>query len=159
MRRPVLVTGLVVAGIALLVGLFFVFRSGADDEEATPETTTATATTQAATTEAATTEAGTTQEETVEEPPPPPPGLLSISVVGGKPEGGVQHLTVDRTDQVTVRVTSDGVEDEVHVHGYDLSQDVAPGAPVNIRFKATIPGRFEIELEDAGTPIGELEVR
>ena len=155
-----LVTGLVVGGIALLVALFFVFRSGADEEEATPETTTAAATTEAATTEAATTEAATTEasttEATVEEPPP---GLLAIDVVDGKPEGGVQHLTVDRDEQVTVRVTSDGVEDEVHVHGYDQMQDVAPGAPTNITFKATIPGRFEIELEDAGTPIGELEVR
>ena len=153
-------TGLVVGAIALLVGLFFVFRSGSDEENATPETTTAVATTEAATTEAATTEAATTEaattEATVEEPPP---GLLAIDIVGGRPQGGVQHLTVDKGEQVTVRVTSDGVEDEVHLHGYDLTQDVAPGAPANIRFEATITGRFEIELEDAGTPIGELEVR
>jgi heme/copper-type cytochrome/quinol oxidase subunit 2 len=154
----VVVTGLVVGGIALLVVLFFVFRSGADEEEAKPGTTTAAATTEAATTEAATTEAATT-EATVEEPPPPPPGRLVINVVDGRPDGGIQHLTVDEGEQVTVRVTSDGVEDEVHVHGYDLSQDVAPGAPANISFEATITGRFEIELEDAGTPIGELEVR
>jgi heme/copper-type cytochrome/quinol oxidase subunit 2 len=66
---------------------------------------------------------------------------------------------VNQGEQVTVHVTSDGVEDEVHVHGYDLSQDVAPGAPASITFKADIAGRFEIELEAAGTPIGELEVR
>ena len=155
MRRPAVVTGLVVGGIALLVGLFFVFRSGWDEEEATSETTTAAATTEAATTEAATTEAATTQA-TVEEPPP---GRLVIHVVDGRPDGGVQHLTVDEGERVTVRVTSDGVADHVHVHGYDLMQDVAPGAPANIRFEATITGRFEIELEDAGTPIGELEVR
>ena len=146
-------TLIVVAGIALLVGLFFVFRSGSDDEEGAPaETTTAAATTEPATTEADTTEAATTEEE-------PPAPLLEIEVVGGKPDGGVQHLTVDEGDRVTVHVTSDGVSDEVHVHGYDLSQDVAPGAPANITFEADIPGRFEIELEDAGTPIGELEVR
>jgi hypothetical protein len=145
----VLVTVIVVAGVALLVGLFFVFRDTSGEDEATP----APATTAAATTErAATTEAATTAEE-------PAPGLLAISVVGGKPDGGVQHLTVDRGDDVTVRVTSDGVSDEVHVHGYDLSQDVAPGAPAAISFEADIAGRFEIELEDAGTPIGELEVR
>ena len=113
---------MLVAAVALLIGLFFAFRGGSDDEGGEGST-------------------------------------LEISVVDGKPEAGVQHLTVDKGDEVTVRVTSDGVEDEVHVHGYDPMQDVAPGAPAEITFKADIAGRFEIELEDAGTPIGELEVR
>jgi heme/copper-type cytochrome/quinol oxidase subunit 2 len=155
-RREALVTLVVVAGVALLVGLFFVFRSGSDEDQATPAatTTTAAATTEAATTTEAvtTTEAATTEEE-------PPAPRLEINVVDGKPEGGVQHLTANEGDRVTVHVTSDGVSDEVHLHGYDLSLDVAPGAPATITFEADIPGRFEIELEDAGTPIGELEVR
>ena len=122
MRRPLVVTIVLVAAVALLIGLFFAFRGGSDEEDGNGLT-------------------------------------LEVSVVAGKPDGGVQHLTVDKGDEVTVRVTSDGVEDEVHVHGYDLMQDVAPGAPAEITFKADIAGRFEIELEDAGTPIGELEVR
>ena len=36
--------------------------------------------------------------------------------------------------------------------------DVAPGAPARIAFRATIPGRFEIELEDRGVQIAELTV-
>ena len=59
---------------------------------------------------------------------------------------------------VVVTVTSD-VADEVHLHGYDLSADVAPGAPATIRFEANAPGRFEIELENTGVQIAELEVR
>jgi hypothetical protein len=47
----------------------------------------------------------------------------------------------------------------VHLHGYDLSADVAPGAPATIRFEANAPGRFEIELENTGVQIAELEVR
>jgi hypothetical protein len=121
-RRPLVVTIILVAAVALLVGLFFAFRGGSDSESGKSST-------------------------------------LEISVVDGKPDGGVQHLTVDQGASVTVQVTSDGVEDEVHVHGYDLSEDVAPGAPAEITFTADIAGRFEIELEDAGTPIGELEVR
>ena len=43
--------------------------------------------------------------------------------------------------------------DHVHLHGYDLMADVAPGRarhdPVHARRS---PGRFEIELEDRGTP-------
>jgi type III secretory pathway component EscV len=47
---------------------------------------------------------------------------------------------------------------EVHVHGYDLMRDAAPGAPARFSFKATITGRFDIEFEEAGKQIGELEV-
>jgi len=66
---------------------------------------------------------------------------------------------VSRGDQITVHVTSDGVQDEVHVHGYDLMADVAPGSPATIRFTADAPGRFDIELENTGVQIAELEVR
>jgi heme/copper-type cytochrome/quinol oxidase subunit 2 len=118
----VVLTVLVAAGIALLVGLFFVFRGGSDEKSGTSTT-------------------------------------LEVTVQDGQPVGGIQHLTVDKGAHVTVRVTSEDVEDEVHVHGYDLMKDVAPGEPAEIAFQATITGRFEIELENAGVPIAELEVR
>jgi len=54
-------------------------------------------------------------------------------------------------------VTAD-VVDEVHVHGYDLFADVAPGAPATINFVADIPGVWEVELEGAGALLVELEV-
>jgi len=133
----VLVTVLVAAGLALLVGLFFVFRSGSDDDKTT-------------TVQATTDEVGTSEPE-IER-------TLEVTVRDAKPVGGLQHLTVDKGDEVVVRVEAD-VGDEVHIHGYDLVQDVVPGEPVEIHFEANIAGRFEIELEDAGTPIAELEVR
>ena len=80
-----------------------------------------------------------------------------MTVVGGIPKGGVVRESTDKGDRVVVLVTSD-VSDEVHVHGYDLMSDVAPGAPARIAFRATIPGRFEIELEDRGVQIAELTV-
>jgi hypothetical protein len=96
------------------------------------------------------------------EPPPPPPApaqptTVRVTVVGGVPEGGVVRESTDKGDRVVVLVTSD-VSDEVHVHGYDLMSDVAPGSPARIAFQATIPGRFEIELEDRGVQIAELTV-
>ena len=63
-----------------------------------------------------------------------------------------------RGREVVIVVNSD-VADQVHLHGYDLTADVAPGAPGTIRFTADAPGRFEIELEDRGLQIAELEVR
>jgi hypothetical protein len=154
----VLVPVVLVAGLALLVGLFFVFRGGSEDETtATPTTeTTATPTTETTatggTTEAATTEAATTGES------PGSDSTFLVIVRDGKPAGGVQHFRAAKGSRIVLRVESD-VEDEVHVHGYDLMLNVAPGKPVRFRFTASIVGRFEIELEDAGTPIAELEVR
>ena len=71
------------------------------------------------------------------------------SIEGGQPVGGAQQVDLALGAEVTIRVTAD-VEDEVHVHGYDLLSDVAPGAPTEITFFAEIPGQFEVELEGAG---------
>ena len=100
-----------------------------------------------------------------EEPPPVTngskgPGTIHIEyeVSGGKPLGGIGRDSVARGRIVVIRVASD-VADGVHVHGYDLTAEVAPGAPAAIRFTASAPGRFEIELEESGVQIAELEVR
>jgi hypothetical protein len=143
---------LIAAGLGLLVSLFFALRPNDDDETA--------ATTDVATT----TESApfTSPPATTAEPPAtttaPDTVQLDYVVVGGEPQGGIARDSVDRGQTVAITVTSD-VADEVHVHGYDLMADVAPGAPASIRFEADAPGRFEIELEDTGIQIAELEVR
>src|SRR5262245_46838016 len=135
--------------IAVLVVALLMLSACGGDDEASPTTTT-------------TTQTETTPPPPPPEPPPPPPApavptTVRVSVVGGVPEGGVVRESTDKGDRVVVLVTSD-VSDEVHVHGYDLMSDVAPGAPARIAFRATIPGRFEIELEDRGVQIAELTV-
>ena len=82
---------------------------------------------------------------------------ISISVPGDKAPT-VKKFTVKQGRQVEFVVESE-LADEVHLHGYDLSADVAPGEPATIRFKATAPGLFEVELESRSLPIAELEVR
>jgi hypothetical protein len=47
----------------------------------------------------------------------------------------------------------------VHVHGYDLFRDVAPGRPARFSFPARVDGVFEIELEDRAEQIISLRVR
>jgi hypothetical protein len=130
----------------VVVALLSLAACGGDDEATTTTTTTETQT-------------ETTPPPSPEPPPPPPAGptTVRVTVVGGVPEGGVVRESTDKGDRVVVLVTSD-VADEVHVHGYDLMSDVAPGAPARIAFRATIPGRFEIELEDRGVQIAELTV-
>ena len=115
-----------------------------DDDRATTTTTTSTT---------------TTSETTTNATPPPanPSKTIRIVVKDGKVVGGLNQTTVDKNTNVTVIVSAD-VSDEVHIHGYDLMKDVAPGKPAKITFVANIPGRFEMELESRGLQISDFEV-
>jgi hypothetical protein len=138
---------LLIVGIALVVaaGLYLVFRPDDTDEPtATPPP--------------ATTEATTTVTTTAPPPPPPgppPPAQVRIVVRDGLPVGGPRRVTVGRGRRVILNVTSD-VSDHVHLHGYDLMQDVGPGMPARIAFRATRPGTVEAELEDRGVQIARI---
>ena len=119
---------LIAAALGLLLSLFFALRPG--DDNTTAQATTAETTTAQTTTEAppATTEA---PPATTEAPPAttsqgPETVRLEYVIVGGKPQGGISRDSVSVGTNVVVNVTSD-VADEVHVHGYDLMADVAPG--------------------------------
>ena len=135
------------AAVALVV-LFLVFRpGGGDDGQAAPTTTAETTITDsngATTTEAVTTAAPTAVQ-------------VVVRVRGGKPVDGIVRAQARKGDPVVVIVGSD-VSDEVHIHGYDLKGDVAPGKPVRIRFDANLTGRFEIELENTGVQLADLTV-
>jgi len=151
---------LIAAGLGLIVSLYFALSPGGDDE--TAATTTAAQTTAATTTEpaATTTEpAVTTTEPAATTTAPAEPAVVRITVsVPGDKAPTVKHFTIQQDSQVVFVVNSE-LADEVHLHGYDLSADVAPGQPATIRFKATAPGVFEAELESRSLPIAELEVR
>ena len=90
-------------------------------------------------------------------PPESKPAVTTIEVKGGRPAGGIEKLEVDRGDEVRFRVESDE-EHEIHLHGYDVSKDVAPGRPAVYDFKAEDDGIFEVEVEDTKTQIAELTV-
>jgi hypothetical protein len=83
---------------------------------------------------------------------------IKVKVENGRIIGVGDSVRVSTGTRVRIRVGAD-VEDEVHVHGYDLMSDVAPGDPAVIAFKADIPGVFEVELESAGVQLFELEVQ
>jgi hypothetical protein len=67
--------------------------------------------------------------------------------------------TIRFTEGETVRFRArSDTADHIHVHGYDLMKDVPAGETVTMSFKGDLTGIFEIELEDAHTPLGELRV-
>jgi hypothetical protein len=134
---------IVAAAIVVAVGLFIVLRP---DDDGGAQTTTTTATTST-----------TTPTTTVPPPPPvpPPPARVRINVRDGRPVGGIRRVTVGKGRRVVLIVTSD-VADDVHLHGYDVMRDVAPGRPARLSFKATIVGAVEVELEDRHLPLATV---
>jgi hypothetical protein len=81
----------------------------------------------------------------------------TIVVRDDEPVGGIQELEFDAGDEIRFRVSSDAAE-EIHVHGYDVAEDVPAGGTVEFAFPAEIEGIFEVELEELGTQIAELRV-
>jgi hypothetical protein len=81
----------------------------------------------------------------------------TIVVRNGEPVGGVKELEYDAGDEIRFEVSSD-VAEEIHVHGYDLMEDVPAGGTVSFDFPAEIEGIFEVELEGLGEQIAELRV-
>jgi hypothetical protein len=81
----------------------------------------------------------------------------TVVIRNGEPVGGIEELEYDAGDQIRFEVTSD-VADEVHVHGYDLMQNVPAGGTVSFDFPAEIEGIFEVELEGRKEQILELRV-
>ncbi len=149
---------LILAALGVLLVTFVIARGGEDepDRAASPAPSTqAPAPTEPA---PATTEPAPADPDPDPEPEPEPePAERTIRIVAGQPRGGPRTLTFVKGEPIALKVVSD-VAEEIHVHGYDLSKDVKPGASVRFAFEATIEGRFEIELENTGTLLATLEV-
>jgi hypothetical protein len=128
--------------LAVIVGLFFAFKGGGDDDS-----TTATDETAATTTDAGSGPADEKEKSTVP----------FIDVVDGQPKGGVTDLEFVKGDEIKFAVRSN-TADEVHVHGYDIEEEIEPGKPAIFDFPADLEGVFEVELHGSETQIAELTV-
>jgi hypothetical protein len=132
------------AAVAVAAGTFVVLSPGDEDREAGPPPATTTAAPAAA---AAITEV----------PPVTRTQPEVVSLRAGVPVGGVATIEVQSGDRVLLDVRSD-TEQEVHVHGFDVTKTAAPGSPARFRFEAGIEGRFEVETHATGTVIAEITV-
>jgi hypothetical protein len=81
---------------------------------------------------------------------------IDVTVEGGQ-VSGEERFSFTVGERVSVWLLSD-VDEEAHVHGYDVSFPVTAGVPVEISLIADVPGIFEVELEGSGLPLFELEV-
>jgi hypothetical protein len=129
---------LAAAGLVVAVVLFLVLRPGG--ESATPTTI------------------PTTSRATTTTPTTPAVQRIRIDFRNGSVVGGIRRVRVEQDERVRLVVRAD-LSDEVHVHGYDISRRVRPGAPTLIVFRATVVGQFEVELEERHIQLAEIEVR
>ena len=81
---------------------------------------------------------------------------FALSIKDGTMNPG--EIEVREGDRVTLRLTSDAPT-EVHVHGYDLEEEVSPGEAATLSFDADLPGRFEIEDHASEDVLGVLLVQ
>jgi len=130
--------------IGVAVALFFVLRDDDGDESTIAATT--------ATTGEAPEPAGGGGGGKPEEPE-----IATIVVKNGQPVGGVQELEFTKGEQIRFVVESD-IDDEVHLHGYDVSKRVSAGGQVEFDVPATADGVFEVELEESVVPLAEITV-
>jgi hypothetical protein len=144
---------LALGGVVIAVVLFVVLQDGDGDSE-TPTTTTTPAAEQPA-------EDGGGQNggggQNDGGGAPAEPKVATIVVRNGQPVGGVQELEFAKGDRIRFVVSSD-VDEEVHLHGYDVIMDVTAGGKVSFDLPATIEGVFEAELEQSVVPLAEITV-
>jgi hypothetical protein len=130
---------LVVAAVAVAVIAFVIASPGGDDEDDGNRAAQTTAQTEVET------EAETT-------PPAREPSVTRIQIRGGQVVGGPQSIEVKQGEPARIVVAADA-PDQIHLHGYDLTREAAPGAPARFNFTADLEGVFELEshtAEDAG---------
>jgi hypothetical protein len=126
--------------------------------DSTNDAVTTTETTATAPTTTMDTTATTETTETTATTPASEAKVITVNVVKGIPQGGIQRPTVKRGDKVVLVVRTDSGE-AVHLHGYNIEKEVVPGKAVRLPFTANIAGRFEVELHPTDALLAVIEVQ
>ena len=90
-------------------------------------------------------------------PAPDAPNTINVAFASGQVTGDTGRVQVPLGENVTINLTSD-VADEAHLHGYDVSEPIPAGGTATLTFTASIPGVFELELEELGEQLLSLQV-
>lgn len=152
--RP-MALGIALVGAIAAVALFVVLREENGDPEPAPQATEQQTTTVQQTTTA---EPADEDEPDAEPEEPQRPSLPTVAVRNGEPVGGILELDVSRGERVRFIIRSD-VDEEIHVHGFDVYADVEAGGRTRIDFPAEFEGIFEVEMHGSGVEIARITVR
>ncbi len=91
------------------------------------------------------------------DPPSATPATRSFDLEIRDGDMSPEEVSVREGDRVTMGITSDSPV-EIHVHGYDLKQEIEPGERTELRFEADLTGRFPMEDHETEAEIGVLVV-
>jgi len=84
--------------------------------------------------------------------------VITVTVAGRKVTPAPGRVPVPLGRPVELRVTSD-IADEIHVHGYELEQEVPAGGTTIMRFTADQAGLFEVETHEHSLVLLQLLVK
>jgi hypothetical protein len=84
--------------------------------------------------------------------------VVSVSVQNGKVTPKPHRVPVKEGSRVRLQVTSD-VDDEVHVHGFDIEEPLDAGHTTTVDLLADQPGVFEVETHETELELLQLAVR
>jgi hypothetical protein len=93
--------------------------------------------------------ASTETEKTVE---------ITVAVSDGKVTPKPRRVEVPLGSQIQLQVTSD-VDDELHVHGFDVEEPLEAGRTTVLKLTADQQGVFEVETHETELELVQLEVR
>jgi hypothetical protein len=143
MSRAQRLTFLGIAAAIAIVAVVLLAGGGDETEPASNSASTSTPT-------ATATADGTAEATATPTPKPKPkPPLLQA--------GKERALTFEEGETVRFRVRSE-VDEEIHVHGYNVTKAVPAGETVTVSFKGDITGIFEIEMHGSGDLLAQLKV-
>jgi len=83
---------------------------------------------------------------------------IRVVVVDGELQEGERRYDVSLGERLIIEVVTDKFDQEIHLHGYDLTEFAGPLAPARFDFVADLPGVWEVEFEATHELIFELAV-
>jgi len=85
------------------------------------------------------------------------PNTVNIEILDGNVKVEPEELNVEKNSTVYINAKSD-VEEDIHIHGYDIHLLVPEQGDNSTSFVASKPGKFEIELEESAYLLLNLSV-
>ena len=83
---------------------------------------------------------------------------ITVAISDGKVKPKPHRVDVPLGSKVRLQVTSD-VDDELHVHGFDIEEPLEAGRTTMVEFTADQQGVFEVETHETELELLQLAVR
>jgi hypothetical protein len=86
------------------------------------------------------------------------PVTVTVSVTDGRVTPKPSRVKIPLGSEVELQITSD-VDDEVHVHGFDVEKPLEAGVTTTVELLADEAGLYEVEMHETELELLQLEVR